>query len=136
MTTAARIDLPKMMQGATYEIVVTLTDSAGDAIDLTGKTVRLQLLSNDQPGADLDTLDNAGNGGIVVADNVLTVTVTAAQTADFVPRQVQGRTKQGVPIGYVPYTLVLINADSTIDPVLEGRIPVTRGLDVATGAGP
>lgn len=72
-------------QGATYTYVMTLLDDAGDAINLTGADIRMQIR---QEVADLTSIYDASTtiGNIVVlvaASGTATLTISAAETADF-----------------------------------------------------
>lgn len=100
-------------QGATFSLVVTWEDSAGSAVDLTGRTARMQI--RDRVAA-TDTLIEltTENGRIALggAAGTITLTITAADTAalDF---------RSGV------YDLEIVNG-AVVDRILEGEVELNK----------
>lgn len=74
----------KINKGATWTMQLTLRDAAGNPINLTGYSVRMQLRVAVDAAAALITLDNASNGGASITNasgGVVTFTMTPNQTA-------------------------------------------------------
>lgn len=69
-------------QGATWSVVVTYKDSTGAVINLTGYTAAMQVRQQ-YSSADADLTLTSPSGGIVItgATGVVTITMTATQTA-------------------------------------------------------
>jgi hypothetical protein len=64
-------------QGATYSVVITYEDTAGDPIDLTGYTARMQLRASYASATAALSLTTE-NGRIVLGDALGTITLTVA----------------------------------------------------------
>lgn len=76
--TAAIVNL-EIEQGATWIYQVTLKTSAGAAYDVTGYTVRMHIREDIRDTTPLETLTTT-DGEIVIATNVLTLTLSSAAT--------------------------------------------------------
>jgi len=96
-------------QGATFSRVLTWKDSAGDPIDLTGYTARMQLRQYKSSGAVILELTTGADGRIALggAAGTITLEVDADDTAEVT-------TDEGV------YDLELVNGD-VVTRLLEGQ---------------
>lgn len=109
-------------QGATYSKLFTLTNSAGDLIDLTGYTARLQV--REKYSSEVKLLDlTTENGGIALGGAAGTVTVlaTATQMAAITVPDLPGTPPKRSAV----YDLELITG-STITRLLQGKFDITR----------
>lgn len=72
----------KMYTGATFEEVVTLTDSAGDPLDLTGKEATCHIRREKEDAVPVFSLTSTPAAGLTVGGVLGTVTLslTAVQT--------------------------------------------------------
>lgn len=69
-------------QGSTFTRTITYTDSAGEAIDLTGYTARMQIRETKESNSVLAELTTENSGiTIVGATGTITLLITAAVTA-------------------------------------------------------
>ena len=104
-------------QGATFERVITVRDSAGDLMNLTGYTARMQVRPEIESSTTLVELTTE-NGRITLGGvlGTITLSMTAATTAAI--------TDEGV------YDLEIISSSGAVHRVLKGRfvldLEVTR----------
>jgi hypothetical protein len=98
-------------QGATWSVVVTYKDSTGAAINLTGYTAAMQVRQQ-YSSADADLTLTSPSGGIVItgATGVVTITMTATQTA-------------ALEEGYYVYDVELTSG-SYKDRLIQGQLTV------------
>lgn len=98
-------------QGATWSVVVTYKDSAGTPINLTGYTAAMQVRQQ-YSSADADLTLTSPSGGIVITPltGVVTITMTAAQTA-------------ALEEGYYVYDVELTSG-SYKDRLIQGQLTV------------
>jgi hypothetical protein len=109
-------------QGATYSKLFTLTNSAGDPIDLTGYTARLQV--REKYSSEVKLLDlTTENSGITLGGAAGTVAVlaTATQMAAIIVPDLPGTPPKRSAV----YDLELITG-STITRLLQGKFDITR----------
>ena len=109
-------------QGATYNKLFTLTNSAGDLIDLTGYTARLQV--REKYSSETKLLDlTTENGGITLGGAAGTVAVlaTATQMAAISVPDTGGTPPKRSAV----YDLELISG-STVTRLLQGKFDITR----------
>ena len=100
-------------QGATFSSDVTVTDSAGDAFDLTDYTVAAKMAKGYSSANTRTTLTTAVD---TPTNGVITLSLTADQTADL-----------DAPARYV-YDVEITSTDSTVTRVIEGIITVNPGV--------
>lgn len=107
---AAYLDIP-IEQGATFTLDLSVTDDAGDPIDLTGYTARMSVKRDARETAALLELTTA-NVRIVItaASGLVTLILTAAETAAITTWT------RGV------YDLELISAGGTVTRLCEGAV--------------
>lgn len=77
--TAATVDLT-IEQGATWVYQLTLLTTAGAAFDVTGYTIRMHIREDIRDTTPLETLTTT-DGEIVIATNVVTLSLSATATA-------------------------------------------------------
>lgn len=109
-------------QGATYSKLFTLTNSAGDLIDLTGYTARLHV--REAYSGEVKLLElTTENGGITLggAAGTLALLATATQMAAIVVPDLPGTPPKRSAV----YDLELITG-STITRLLQGKFDITR----------
>ena len=92
-------------QGATFERVFTLTDESSQPLDLSGFTARMDVRPEVDSNEIYLTLTTE-NGRLAIVDNVLTVSISAEETAT-IP-------EDGV------YDIELIAEDDTVTRLLKG----------------
>ncbi len=100
-------------QGATFQKILTLKDSAGSVINLTGyPSAEMDLRLDQDSSATVKTLTIA-NGGIVNGGSAgtLTLTISATDTANFTP-------------GDGVYDVELTDANGKVDRLLEGTYSI------------
>jgi len=109
-------------QGATFSKLFTLTNSAGDLVDLTGYTARLHVREAYSSEAKLLELTTE-NGGITLGGAAGTVAVlaTATQMAAITVPDLPGTPPKRSAV----YDLELITG-STITRLLQGKFDITR----------
>ena len=102
-------------QGATYERVVILRDSAAGLVDLTGATAKMQL-RNTATGAVVIKELTTENGGIILGGGTGTISlfISAVDTAL-------------IAAGNYVYDILVINGSSVIKP-LWGTFTVRAGV--------
>lgn len=105
-------------QRASFTLALRLTDDAGQPVNLTGYTARMQI--RDHVGAadpPLASLSTDPGGGITISDDgqTLTVTFTGAQTAAFTWE-------------HAVYDLLLTAPDGTADRLLRGEAEVSQAV--------
>lgn len=102
-------------QGETVEILFRPLDSSGAAVAIDGGTARMTV--RPVAGSSDLLLDlTTGGGGLVIADDEVTATITAAQTG--------AMTRSGV------YDLRVTLADSTVLYLVEGVIDLQPRISV------
>lgn len=94
-------------QGTTFTLTITVADSNGNALDLTGYTLRAQL----RKSYGSTTYTNFTTSSATPADGELTISLTATQTS-------------GLRAGRYVYDIEIDNA-GVVTRVLEGIITVT-----------
>lgn len=109
-------------QGATYSQTFTLRDSAGDLVDLTGFTARMQVRATYESASALLDLTTS-NGGITLGGALGTIILlaTAAQMAAFVVTDTSNRP----PVLISVYDLELIFG-TVVTRLLQGSFIVSR----------
>ena len=100
-------------QGATFSSDVTVTDSAGDAFDLTNYTIAAKMAKGYSSANTRTSLTTAVD---TPTNGVITLSLTADQTADL-----------DAPARYV-YDVEITSTDSTVTRVIEGIITVNPGV--------
>ena len=109
-------------QGATWAQIFTCEDSAGELVDLTGWTARLQV--RDSYSSEIKLLDlTTENGGITLGGAAGTVSVVASATvmAAITVPDIPG----APPTRSCVYDLELING-SVVERLLNGKFLITR----------
>jgi hypothetical protein len=119
-------DYKPYQRGASMLLTVTVADSAGTAIDLSGGTAKLSLKVN-RNDADQDAiLIKDTTGGEVVTDDA----ASGIYYVIFLPGD---RLKIPAGVDWLWYDLQWIDASSRVHPLLWGKWTVTeRGLDAIT----
>jgi hypothetical protein len=107
---AARHDFV-VEQGTTWRRTVEYKNPDGSPFVLTGWTARMQVRARRAAGAPLLDLTSTPAAGIVIASNVLTVTVTAAQTA-------------ALPAGRAVYDVEIVSPAGEVTRLVEGSFIV------------
>lgn len=99
-------------QGATFSLVVTYTDPAGDAVNLTGYTAALQARETvTSSTAALSFTESAGIA-ITAVTGVLTITATAAQTT-------------ALSLSNYVYDLEITSGAGVVTRLLQGAVAVS-----------
>ena len=106
-------------KGATFTRVFKYKDENGAPVDLNGYTVRMQI-REDYDSAIIRTFDNNGNGGFGLTaaegaseENIITLTITATQTAAFTFDQAR-------------YDIELVSGAGVVTRLLQGKIKLSR----------
>ena len=106
-------------QGATFIRIFKYKDENGNPVDLNGYTVRMQI-REDYNSSIIRTFDNGGNGGfgLTTAEgasekNIITLTITATQTAAFAFDQAR-------------YDIELVSGAGVVTRLLQGKIKLSR----------
>lgn len=108
---AAYLDLP-IEQGATFTLDLSVTDDAGDPIDLTGYTGRMSIKrDNDETAALLELTTANARLSITPLTGLVTLVLTAAETAALT-------FTRGV------YDLELVSAIGTVTRLCEGAVTI------------
>lgn len=69
-------------QGATFNKIIAMTDSAGAVIDLTGYSARMQIRQSTKSSVTLLELSSPSNGiAITALTGLITITISATTTA-------------------------------------------------------
>ena len=110
----ARYDF-EIKQGETFEITFAPKDSTGAAVAIDGGTARLTVRPTVGSADILLDLTTSG-GGLVIVDDTVVATITAAQTAAL--------TRSGV------YDLRVTLADTTVLYLVEGAIDLVPRVTV------
>lgn len=108
----------EIQQHGTFTMVVTLSDDAGDPIDLTGYSIAMQVRASASASETLFDLSTTG-GEIVLttpASGVFTVTITDETTG-----------AETAPVDGV-YDVVVEDASGTKTRIMEGRALFTAGV--------
>lgn len=102
-------------QGSTFERKVYFTDENGDPLDLSGRSFRLQVRVDYDDAETIFDLSSPSSGLTVDAVNgILTITITAAQTAAVdVPADAPGRP----PSARWVYDLEMVNGSIVTKPL-------------------
>jgi len=101
-------------QGATFSRTLTYKDAAGNAIDLTGYTARMQARPYvGSPNKVLDLTTENGGISIAAATGKITWTVAASVTA-------------AIKQDSLVYDLELIAPDGTVTRVIQGTLTVSK----------
>ena len=126
----ARQDL-KVNQGADFAHVHTALDSAGAARDLTGFTARLVAKSflGGQAVAFLSTEPDTIDGTITLggAAGTISLAMTAEQTSALYDN-LWPRPYSADHFIYYIYDLELVSGAGAVERILEGRMPLHRGV--------
>jgi len=101
---------PTGQQGATFTRLITWTDNAGDAVNITGYTARMMLKRDYSDPVSVLSLTSSAGLTLGGAAGTILITMTAAQTADL--------------NGAYLYDLELVNG-SVVTRLLEGTITFT-----------
>jgi hypothetical protein len=117
MEQAAELDI-KVVTGKTYRLVATWRDNNGTAINLAGRTLRMQVRRYADTANTLVDLDSALKGGITKVD--VTGQFTAIIPAD--------ETATWAGLAEATYEVDNVNADNSVDPILKGRIEIEQGV--------
>ena len=107
-------------QGATFTRTFKYKDADGNPFDLDGYTVRMQIRTSHSSLAPIDTFDNGGEGGFDLTaaagaseKNIITLTISAAQTAAFTFDQAL-------------YDIELESGGGVVTRLLQGKIKLSR----------
>lgn len=103
-------------QGQTFADVLTFEDAAGDLLDLTGKTARMQVREAIESTAVKISLTTE-NGGITLGGTAGTLTflISAEDTSEL---------SATYDVEQWVYDLEFVNADLTVERVLQGTVVV------------
>lgn len=104
---AAGIYSFKAQQGETFSRVLTWKDSAGNPINLTGYTARMQLRSSATSSTVI--LELTTNSGITLGGAAGTITLTISAT-----------TMAGLTPGAYSYDLEMVSGSGVVTPLLKG----------------
>lgn len=107
---------PNCRQGETFTRVITWEDSAGDLVNLTGYSAKIQLRDT-RTGTVIDEFTDTTPSGITLggAAGTITWTVTATETG-------------ALPVGSLDYDLRLTSGTSVVTYLLAGHLNVQKRI--------
>lgn len=103
-------------KGATFSLTVTYKDAAGDPVNLTGWTARMQI--RETPSSASTLLTSTGGSPTIAISNtnfatgVISITISAANTANI-----------AVPVAY--YDIEVESGAGLVRRVLQGRLAIS-----------
>lgn len=107
-------------QGSTFGLTLTVQDSAGSNISLTGYSARMQIRSAYNSGTATETLSTA-NGEITIANSNITISLAASRTANI---YVDLNSSSKPPKTMYVYDLELVDNANTVSKLLYGDVIV------------
>lgn len=113
MANAAKYDF-EIEQGATFDYLLTLKDSAGVVIDLTGYTATMQIRKTQQDSKVIKELTESSGLTITALAGTIRILISATSTGDF-------NFKTGV------YD-IKIDSGSLVTRIMEGNITLDKAV--------
>ncbi len=98
-------------QGSTFKATIDVTDSEGDALNLTGYTVAGQLRKNFNSSTAVDFTSSVTN----VSDGTIQISLSATQT-------------NSLKAGRYVYDVEITSSGGDVTRVIEGQLEVTPGV--------